>query len=49
VHGALRLLDDAGIAAEIALREVRSGRVEVTHTWGRPESVRQELRALRAQ
>jgi hypothetical protein len=49
VHGALRLLDEAGIEGELALREVRSGRVEVVQTWGRPESVRQELRALRAQ
>jgi hypothetical protein len=49
VHGALRLLDDAGIGGELALREVRSGRVEVTHAWGRPESVRQEFRTLRAQ
>lgn len=49
VHGTLKLLDDAGIAGELALREVRSGRVEVTQTWGRPESVRRELRELRAQ
>jgi len=49
VHGALKLLDDAGIAGELALREVRSGRVEVRQMWGRPESVRQEFRALRAQ
>ena len=49
VHGALRLLDDAGIAGELALREVRSGRVEVTQMWGRPESVRQEFRRRRAQ
>ena len=49
VHGALRLLDDAGIGGELALREVRSGRVEVTQMWGRPESVRQEFRTLRAQ
>jgi hypothetical protein len=48
-HGALRLLDDAGIAGELALREVRAGRVEVTQMWGRPESIRQEHRALRAQ
>jgi hypothetical protein len=48
-HGALKLLDDAGIAGELAVREVRSGRVEVTQAWGRPESVRRELRALRAQ
>jgi hypothetical protein len=49
VHGTLRLLDDAGIAGELALREVRSGRVEVTQTWGRPESAIQAFRALRAQ
>ena len=49
VHGALRLLDDAGIAAELAVREVRSGRVEVTQTWGRPESAVRDFRALRAQ
>jgi hypothetical protein len=49
VHGTLRLLDEAGIGGELALREVRSGRVEVTHAWGRPESAVQELRALRAQ
>jgi hypothetical protein len=49
VHGTLKLLDDAGIAGEIALREVREGRVEVTQMWGRPESVRQEFRKLRAQ
>ena len=49
VHGTLRLLDDAGIAGELALRELRSGRVEVTQTWGRPESAIQAFRALRAQ
>lgn len=49
VHGTLRLLDDAGIAGELAVREVRSGRVEVTHTWGRPDSAVREFRALRAQ
>jgi hypothetical protein len=49
VHGALRLLDDAGIEAELALRELRSGRVEVTQMWGRPYSAREEFRRLRAQ
>jgi hypothetical protein len=49
VHGTLKLLDDAGIAGEIALREVREGRVEVTQMWGRPESVREEFRKLRSQ
>jgi hypothetical protein len=49
VHGTMRLLDEAGIEGEIALREVRSGRAEVVQMWGRPESVRQEFRHLRAQ
>lgn len=49
VHTALKLLDEAGIDGEIALREVRTGRVEVVQTWGRPESVRQEFRRMRAQ
>jgi hypothetical protein len=49
VHGALRLLDEAGITGELALREVRSGRVEVTQMWGRPYSAREEFRRLRAQ
>jgi hypothetical protein len=49
VHGALGLLDDAGIEGELAVRETRSGRVEVTQMWGRPESAREEFRRLRAQ
>ncbi len=49
VHGTLSLLDDAGIAGELAVREVRSGRVEVVQMWGRPYSVRDEFRKLRAQ
>jgi hypothetical protein len=49
VRGTLRLLDNAGIAGELALREVRAGRVEVINQWGRPESVREEFRKLRAQ
>ena len=48
-HGTLKLLDDAGIRGELALREVREGRVETTQMWGRPESVRQEFRRIRAQ
>jgi hypothetical protein len=31
------------------LREARTGRVEVTQMWGRPESVRREFRERRAQ
>jgi hypothetical protein len=49
VHGTLKLLDDAGIAGELAVREVRSGRVEVVQMWGRPESVRRDFRRSRAQ
>ena len=49
VHSSLRLLDDAGIRGELALREVREGRVEVEPMWGRPESVRRQMRRVRAQ
>jgi hypothetical protein len=49
VHGALKLLDQAGIEGEIVVREARSGRVEVVQMWGRPESVRQEFKRIRAQ
>ena len=49
VHGTLKLLDDQGIRGELVLRELRTGRVETTQMWGRPESVRQEFRRLRAQ
>ena len=49
VHGTLKLLDEAGIGGEMAVREVRSGRVEVTQMWGRPESIRRQFRQLRAQ
>jgi hypothetical protein len=49
VHAAFKLLDDAGIDAELAVREVRTGRVEVMQMWGRTESVRQEFRRSRAQ
>jgi hypothetical protein len=50
VHAALRLLDDAGIDGELAVRETRAGRVEIVPElmWGRPESVRQEFRRSRA-
>ena len=48
VWGTLKLLDDAGIAGEIALRQVREGRAEVIPDWGRGESYRQEFRRLRS-
>jgi hypothetical protein len=49
VHCALRLLDEAQIAGELVLRELRSGRVEVTQMWARPQSVREEMARVRAQ
>ena len=49
VHCALGLLDDSGIAGELVLREVRSGRVEEMEGWGRPQSVREEMARVRAQ
>jgi hypothetical protein len=49
VHGTLRVLDELGFEGELAVREARSGRVEVIETWGRPESVRQEFYRRRAQ
>ena len=49
VQTSLRNLDQAGIRGELVLRETRVGRVEVTHAWGRPESVREEFRRIRAQ
>jgi len=49
VHTALKLLDEAGIEGELAVRQVRTGRTEVVQMWGRPESVRQEFTRLRAQ
>ena len=48
-HGTLRVLDESGIRGELALRDYRTGRVETTQMWGRPESVRQEFRRLRSQ
>ena len=49
MHAALKLLDDADIDGELAVREVRTGRVEVNPMWGRTESVRQEFKKIRAQ
>jgi hypothetical protein len=49
VHTALKLLDDAGIDGEMAVREARTGRMEVNPMWGRTESVREEFRRIRSQ
>ena len=49
VRGTLALLDDQGIEGELVARDARSGRVEVTQMWGRPESVRREFARRRHQ
>jgi hypothetical protein len=49
VHTGLKLLDEARIDGELAVREVRTGRAEVEQMWGRTESIREEHRKLRAQ
>ena len=49
VHTALRLLDEAEIDGELAVREARTGRTEINPMWGRTESVRQEYQRIRAQ
>lgn len=49
VHGVLGLLDSQGIDGELVARDARSGRVEVTQMWGRPESVRREFARRRHQ
>jgi len=46
---ALGLLDDAKLDGELALREVRTGRVPVESEWGRPQSLRDEMREINAQ
>jgi hypothetical protein len=48
VLGVLGRLDEAGVAGELAVREVREGRSEIFPGWGRPESVREEFRQRRA-
>lgn len=48
VMGILVKLDREGVTGVMRLREVREGRAEVVPTWGRPESVREELRRRRS-
>lgn len=48
VQSALRLLDEANLAGELVVRDVRVGRAEVEPMWGRGETARQEFRRLRA-
>jgi hypothetical protein len=49
VRTALSLLDDNDIAGELVVREVRAGRHPIEPVWGRPQSVRDELRQINAQ
>jgi hypothetical protein len=48
VLGVLCRLDADGVTGEMQVREVREGRAEVVPMWGRPESVREELRQRRS-
>jgi hypothetical protein len=48
VKGVLAKLDAEGVRGEMAVREIREGRAEVVQMWGRPESVREELRERRS-
>jgi len=48
VLGVLEKLDAEGVSGEMQVREVREGRAEVVQMWGRPESVREELRQRRS-
>jgi hypothetical protein len=48
VKGVLEKLDREGVKGEMQVREVREGRSEVVQMWGRPESVREELRQRRS-
>jgi hypothetical protein len=49
VHGVLAQLDRAGISGDLAVHDVREGRVEVVPMWGRPQSVREEFARRRSQ
>ena len=49
VRGTFAVLDGEHIKGEFAVRHATSGRVEVVPQWGRPESVREAFRRLRAQ
>jgi hypothetical protein len=48
VAGVLAKLDADGVTGAMQVREVREGRSEVVQMWGRPESVREELRRRRS-
>jgi hypothetical protein len=48
VKGVLEKLDGERVTGELQTREVREGRSEIVQMWGRPESVREELRQRRS-
>src|SRR4051794_8154200 len=48
VKSVLERLDGAGVSGELRVAEVREGRSEVVQMWGRPESVREEVRQRRS-
>jgi predicted alpha/beta hydrolase family esterase len=48
VKGVLERLDEAGVAGQLRVAEVREGRSEVVQMWGRPESFREEFRQRRS-
>lgn len=47
VAGVLGRLDSESIDGVLEVRDAQEGRAEVVETWGRPESVRKELRDRR--
>jgi hypothetical protein len=47
VRWVLDMLDRQGIEGELVVRTINEGRAPVVQMWGRPESVRQELRRRR--
>src|SRR5204862_936787 len=49
VLATMKMLDSAGIAGELRLKETRIGRAPVEPLWGRPESMRQARRRLLSQ
>ncbi len=48
VHWVLEMLETQEIDGELIVRDLNEGRAEVEQMWGRPESVRRELRQRRS-
>lgn len=49
IESVLHDLDEARIDGQLALRQIREGRVEAVNWWGLPASARQEFARRRAQ